>query len=702
MNPNDILASIVFGGDGGGGNQITKVEELSTDGGASDAGKVLVVGDNGKIAASDLTVGEGEIAVDKGLTVNGAAADAKKTGDAIAELNGSLNDLYESADDLSVYGTVSNYALKADGTYIADSDSEVKKYAVTEGDVIYLSLSGDNATTYQFQNQAAIVASNPSAVLVGRPVSGNVDAYVKVPTGATYLIVSKLKTTDTNVVKRAINKFRIFDFTTRDREVDFSAYPIIPYNLYTSTWLAGSITSYGSIMIPASELSPVIDLEGGESYGIIYAFLRSDTAAANTRADFCVGETRTREVGRGVQINNVRVPDDCKFLCIYTGNGNAFFSGGSKITRKVGVAGYLSDQVAYDLDNRIKDLIQIQSEERLLRTLKHRSDGIREGSSGTGNVSDNLLVLAHVSDPHSDTHVYSRFIKFLKNHIDTINAGVVSGDFVLTARAEQFESMLACEDESVNLIKCTGNHDVTAGVTDEQVYNYLNLDTNTGKLYYYVDYPQGIRVICLHQYDVSDASGAVRDATANYSQTQIDWFISTLQDALTNNLSVIVVAHGVHHGQLPLYNDKGFCQDVDVAAAAETCPSGTIILDIVNAFKHGLSINQTYRGGALVANTTFSSSGEFICYIGGHLHLDYIGYSRTYNDQLMCIIQVCGIDSNPNFKRDHDTPRIKNTPTEESINVYGFDTVSKLVKVVKIGSTLTDKFVERKYATFEY
>lgn len=95
MNPNDILASIVFGGDGGGGNQITKVEELSTDGGASDAGKVLVVGDNGKIAASDLTVGEGEIAVDKGLTVNGAAADAKKTGDAIAELNGSLDDVKE-------------------------------------------------------------------------------------------------------------------------------------------------------------------------------------------------------------------------------------------------------------------------------------------------------------------------------------------------------------------------------------------------------------------------------------------------------------------------------------------------------------------------------------------------------------------------------------------------------------------------------
>lgn len=179
----------------------------------------------------NINPGEG-FGITTNLTLSGWAADAKAVGDAInaktfpidstlsdsstnpvqnkvvtsaiSELNGSLEDLYESGADLSVYGTVSNYALKADGTYIADSNSEVKKYAVTEGNVIYLSLSGDNATTYQFQNQAAIVASNPSAVIIGSPVSGNVNGYVRVPEGATYLIVSKLKTTDTNVVKSAV------------------------------------------------------------------------------------------------------------------------------------------------------------------------------------------------------------------------------------------------------------------------------------------------------------------------------------------------------------------------------------------------------------------------------------------------------------------------------------------------------------------
>jgi len=88
MKTSEIMSSMIFG-DGGA----SKVEELSTDGGSTDAGKVLVVGDNGKIAASDLTVGEGAVAVDKTFKVTGAAADSKAVGDAIDSLNGSLSTL---------------------------------------------------------------------------------------------------------------------------------------------------------------------------------------------------------------------------------------------------------------------------------------------------------------------------------------------------------------------------------------------------------------------------------------------------------------------------------------------------------------------------------------------------------------------------------------------------------------------------------
>ena len=70
--------------------QVKSIEELKTSGGISDAGKVLTVGGDGRIAPIDLPVGEGEIALDGTLTIAGAAAGAKETGDAIRSLNGSL------------------------------------------------------------------------------------------------------------------------------------------------------------------------------------------------------------------------------------------------------------------------------------------------------------------------------------------------------------------------------------------------------------------------------------------------------------------------------------------------------------------------------------------------------------------------------------------------------------------------------------
>jgi len=72
--------------------QNKSIEKLKTSGGSADAGKVLTVGSDGRIAPIDLPVGEGQIALDGTLTIARAAAGAKETGDAIRSLNGSLSD----------------------------------------------------------------------------------------------------------------------------------------------------------------------------------------------------------------------------------------------------------------------------------------------------------------------------------------------------------------------------------------------------------------------------------------------------------------------------------------------------------------------------------------------------------------------------------------------------------------------------------
>lgn len=58
---------------------------------AADAGKLATVDSNGKWAAADLEVGQGEVAVDSTLLVSGAAADAKVAGDKVNELKSALS-----------------------------------------------------------------------------------------------------------------------------------------------------------------------------------------------------------------------------------------------------------------------------------------------------------------------------------------------------------------------------------------------------------------------------------------------------------------------------------------------------------------------------------------------------------------------------------------------------------------------------------
>lgn len=161
---------------------------------------------DGSITQAKLDPNIDFVQVDDTLSQTGEAADAAAVGAAIDELNGSLGNLYETGADVTAT-VVLNYALKSDGTYKSDANSELDKYPVTAGDILYLSLSADNAGVYQWQNSTSVPSSLPSSVIIGDPVTKAVDAFVKVPEGATYLIVSKLKANNTNVVKYASYEF---------------------------------------------------------------------------------------------------------------------------------------------------------------------------------------------------------------------------------------------------------------------------------------------------------------------------------------------------------------------------------------------------------------------------------------------------------------------------------------------------------------
>lgn len=171
--------------------QAKSIEELKTSGGTADAGKVLAVGGDGRIAPIDLPVGEGEIALDGTLKVSGAAADAKKTGDAIRSLNGSLDTL--SPRNLNRTTLVSGSVIHANGGNGNSSTLYRTGFVNVEGlaNIVYKRIY-TTATSVSTWGMAFYSDASINAYISGQPpVANNQVAHteletIAVPEGAKY------------------------------------------------------------------------------------------------------------------------------------------------------------------------------------------------------------------------------------------------------------------------------------------------------------------------------------------------------------------------------------------------------------------------------------------------------------------------------------------------------------------------------------
>ena len=96
--------------------------------------------------------------------------------------------------------TTNGYKLIASGGTNPDDDYRIKKFAVTAGDLLHLVLTKDGDAVYQFSSST----SPQTATRIGPTITTSTDKNVIAPTGATYLLVSELKTNTTNKVYKFI------------------------------------------------------------------------------------------------------------------------------------------------------------------------------------------------------------------------------------------------------------------------------------------------------------------------------------------------------------------------------------------------------------------------------------------------------------------------------------------------------------------
>ena len=285
-----------------------------------------------------------------------------------------------------------------------------------------------------------------------------------------------------------------------------------------------------------------------------------------------------------------------------------------------------------------------------------------------------VLSLLHFSDIHIDRPFELRRIiqigNSFKDYIDDIistgdiqNRGWESGiaDFTNTDGAEK-------------ILQAIGNHDAYASnkwtfTTAINVYNRFiapfvsnwgvtqpsGASTN-GYNYWHKDYTsQKVRLIALD--------------CIYWDATQKTW----LEGILANTPSEYSVVCASHYR--PRMNDI-LCNMDDLTYQPSTM-NEHISDEAVNAV-------QTY----------INNGGNFICWLCGHEHMDYIGLTSATNTSQLIVGIACA-SANEARTRYGVIARLEGEKSQDLFNIIGFDTYNKFIRILRVGAD-SDTFMRSK------
>lgn len=381
----------------------------------------------------------------------------------------------------------------------------------------------------------------------------------------------------------------------------------------------------------------------------------------------------------------------------------------------------------------MKDVVlrNIMAEQYLCAARKTFREGV-----GVRSDSKSKFVLAHITDMHSDLIRFNNAMDLFEYYKP--DCVVHTGDTVYWNMTEDFHYMtLAFAETEIPAYICVGNHDTFmdkpntilprhecgvvlrnengVSLTNEYIHHAFVDDMKNVKGdenkngYFYVDFEEkGIRLIVINDYEYFSENVKVRNKYA-ILEKQINWLINVLKDACDRGLGVIIADHE-GPGRVEM-GKSTFCQrskPYPFGIPKETTPS--VIADIIDAFKNAKALDMKYSyedsGVDVKVSCCFDKKGEFICYLSGHNHADYVGYLEKYPDQLSLQMTISGGDlityQDELGETCSDLPRIPGTVSEDCVNFYVIDREKREITIVRAGAYVNDKMEQRLFEKLSY
>lgn len=283
------------------------------------------------------------------------------------------------------------------------------------------------------------------------------------------------------------------------------------------------------------------------------------------------------------------------------------------------------------------------------------------------------VVIAHISDVHGNFGNVDRFLRFCDHYSQYIDIKLNTGDIV----ADKFSDGVV-DYHSDNIINIIGNHDVSANgghpeldlptPTQNEVYNCFikpwvsNWEVNqpddaeaNGYCYFHKDFnDQKLRLVCV---DI-----------LNYDSTENTWLESVLSNAKTNGYHVVIATHFA--GSQQSANDTAF-EKINCGYSTRYTITGSSLYGLNPYAYHMIETVQSFT----------DDDGNFVGYLSGHFHSDFIAKVEGYPNQLIYSIGATKAGEMRDF--DHT---LVGTRMQDEFQIVSINTDLNIIKLFKVGA----------------